>query len=310
MMEIKTGGLLMREKTKRHQQLEILNCRYSLSVYEKEELQKLEAGFKGELLFDGIIEDFISGTNIIHMKDYNFYPEDIDARLMTRSKDDVAHVQLDNLVIAKDFLYTFEIKNYNFDLFYEDSKWYFENGNEFSDPLMQVARQRNMMNRLLGSFGHRVRMFNVLVFINKHQTIFNLPSKSEIIVRSNLHKKLSKAMVANHYDYSYLLGNLESRRLFDLKYQGDAIVDFRDLKKGVFCKQCGERLRRLHRYKFKCKQCVIESSVLENLNQLIIELNTLNRTWTITPSLIQQYSNGEISEYCIRSNKKKGLLDY
>ena len=71
----------MREKTRRHQQLEILNRRYKLSSYEKEELLKLEAGREGEMIFDGILENFIAGTNIVHLKDYNFYPEEIDRRM-------------------------------------------------------------------------------------------------------------------------------------------------------------------------------------------------------------------------------------
>lgn len=300
----------MREKTRRHQQLEILNCRYELSPYEKEELQKLEAGYSGEVIFDELIEGFIRDSNIIHLKDYNFYPEHIDQHLLTRSKEDGAHVQIDNLVLAKDFLYTFEIKNYSFDLNYADAKWYFENGNEFSDPLIQVVKQRDMLGKMLGGFGHRIRMFNVLVFINENQTIYNLPASNEIIIRSNLKKKLSKAMVQNHYDHGALVRDLESRRLSVMKHQGDAVVDFRSLEKGVFCVGCGGRLVRLHRYKFKCNKCKSELTVLNVLNQLIMELNTLNRTWPVTPSLIQQYSNGEISEYCIRSNKKKGLLDY
>src|SRR5699024_7490913 len=106
----------VREKTRRHQQLEILNRRYKLSSYEKEELLKLEAGREGEMMFDGILENFIAGTNIVHLKDYNFYPEEIDSRFLTRLKEGEAHVQIDNVVLAKDFLYTFEIKNYSFDL--------------------------------------------------------------------------------------------------------------------------------------------------------------------------------------------------
>lgn len=44
----------MREKTRRHRQLEILNHRYALSTYKIEELQKLDAGHEGEVIFDGL----------------------------------------------------------------------------------------------------------------------------------------------------------------------------------------------------------------------------------------------------------------
>ena len=299
----------MREKTRRHQQLEILNCRYKLSSYEKEELQKLEAGYKGELIFDELIEGFTRETNIVHLKDYNFYPENIDQQLLTRSKEDAAHVQIDNLILAKDFLYTFEIKNYSFDLNYVDAKWYFENGNEFTDPLIQVVKQRDMLGRLLGSFGHRIRMFNLVVFINENQTIFNLPARNEIIVRSNLKKKLSKAMVNNHYDHRKLVDNLESRRLFDLKYQGDAVVDFQSLEKGVFCVGCGERLVRLNRYWFKCGVCSETVHILEAARRVIEEMKILNRCWSLNPVSVQKFSGGQISDFYIRKHMKNKMLE-
>ena len=298
----------MREKKRRHQQLEILNRRYRLSAYEREELQKLEAGYEGEMIFDGIADEFIQDTNIVHMKDYNFYPEEIDQRFLTRSKKDMSHVQIDNLVIAKDFLYTFEIKNYSFDLNYMESKWYFDNGNEFADPLVQVAKQRNMMNRLIGGFGREVRMFNVLVFINENQTIFNLPASNEIIVRSNLKKKLSKGMVNNQYDHSELVRNLESRRVTDLKYQGDALVDFHSLGKGVFCKACGERLIRMNRNWFKCSSCKEVLPIIEVAQRVIDEISILNKSWPLTPTTIQRFSNNQVSDFFIRKHVQSKLL--
>lgn len=298
----------MREKTRRHQQLEILESRYELPAYEKDELQKLEAGFAGELEFDGIIEPFIAGSNIVHIKDYSFHPEDVSG-VSTKSREDATHVQLDNVVVAKDFLYTFEIKNYSFDLIYKDAKWYFENGNEFASPLLQVARQRDTLGKMLHGFGTEIRMFNVVVFINKRQTIFNLPATSEIIVRSNLHKKLTKAMAGNHYDHSRLVSRLEERKVDVVKYQRDTTVEFRALTKGVFCGGCGRKLMRKNRDWFRCGPCETDISILAAAARLVYELKVLNRSWKVTPSLIQAFSDGEISEFYIRSNVKRGRLE-
>ncbi|MCD2136603.1 nuclease-related domain-containing protein [Salinicoccus halitifaciens] len=297
----------MREKTRRHQQLEILHARYMLPAYEKDELHKLEAGFIGELEFDGIIEPFIKGSNIIHIKDYSFHPEDVLGR-STKSREDASHVQLDNVVVAKDFLYTFEIKNYSFDLIYKDGKWYFENGSEFASPLLQVARQRDMLGKMLYGFGSDIRMFNVVVFINANQTIFNLPAAGEIIVRSNLHKKLSKAMAGNHYDHSRLVSRLEERKIDVVKYQRDTTVEFRELAKGVFCKGCGRKLMRRNRDWFRCAPCGVDIPILDAARRLIHELKVLNRSWKVTPSLVQAFSDGEISEFYVRSNVKRGRL--
>lgn len=298
----------MREKTRRHQQLEILESRYELPAYEKDELQKLEAGFAGELEFDGIIESFIKGSNIVHIKDYSFHPEDVSGR-STKSKEDASHVQLDNLVVAKDFLYTFEIKNYSFDLIYKDAKWYFENGNEFTSPLLQVAKQRDTLGKMLYGFGSEIRMFNVIVFINANQTIFNLPAANEIIVRSNLHKKLAKAMAGNLHDHSRLISRLEERKIDVVKYQRDTTVGFRELRKGVFCGGCGRKLMRKNRDWFRCGGCEVDIPILDTAARLIRELKVLNRSWKVTPSLIQAFSDGEISEFYVRSNVKRGRLE-
>ena len=298
----------MREKTRRHQQLEILDARYMLPDYEKDELQKLESGFIGELELDGIIEPVIEGSNIIHIMDYSFYPGDVPGR-STKSKEDASHDQLDNLEVSKDFLYTFEIKNYSFDLIYKDSKWYFESGNEFASPLLQVARQRDALGKMLYGFGSEIRMFNVVVFINKRQTIFNLPADNAIIVRSNLHKKLAKAMAGNHYDPSRLISRLEDRKADVVKYQRDTTGGFRELAKGVFCGGCGRKVMRKNRDWFRCGDCEVDIPILDAAARLIRELKVLNRSWKVTPSLIQAFSDGEISEFYVRSNVKRGRLE-
>src|SRR5699024_10991853 len=137
---------------------------------------------------------------------------------------------------------------------------------EFSDPLVQVTKQRNMMSRLLGSFTHQIRMFNVLVFINENQTIYNLPSTNEIIVRSNLRRKLSKAMVNNHYDYSGLVADLESRHLTVLKHQANTTVAFLNLDKVMCFVKCGARVARLNLNRFKCGRCGIDTPSLVAVN--------------------------------------------
>ena len=186
MLKIKIEADNVREKTRRHQQLGILNRRINCHRMKREELLKLEAGRRGND-FDGILRILLPEPISFTLKTIILSGRDRQS-VLTRSKEGEAHVQIDNVVLAKDFLYTFEIKNYSFDLSYK-TPWYFENGNEFSDPLVQVTKQRNKMSRLLGSFTHQIRMFNVLVFINENQTIYNLPqpmkSSSEAICAEN-----------------------------------------------------------------------------------------------------------------------------
>ncbi|MCD2136696.1 hypothetical protein [Salinicoccus halitifaciens] len=129
-------------------------------------------------------------------------------------------------------------------------------------------------------------------------------------MRSNLQKKLVKAMTVNHHDYSRLVGKLEARRVNVLKYQGDTTVDFRALKKGVFCTACGERLVRVNRNLFRCGICDETMPILEVAQRLIEEMKILNRSWTLNPVSIQKFSGGQISDFYIRKYVKGGILKY
>lgn len=298
----------MRNKSRRHKQLEILSYRYDLPEADLIELENLKRGYEGELEFDGVLEDEFSQLNFVHVKDYCFKVGRKNFS-STKSEDSIdREIQIDNIIIAGDRMITFEIKNYNFDLKYDDGQWSYMKGKKFSDPLIQIRRQKNDLQELAEDIGFNIKVFSTIVFINPHQTIYNLPEHSEVIVRSNLLKKLKKVLWENRNDYSGLMEQLEVRRLPESQYQGDTGVLFENLKTGVFCEECGGKLTRVNLRTFGCTECNINLSALTMLKRLIYELEILNRSWKITPATINKFSGKEISESCVRKHKMAGSI--
>ena len=299
----------MREKSRRHEQLEILTYRYDLPSADLVELENLRRGYEGELAFDKILEDEFGDVGFIHIKDYCFKVGKVISD-STKSESSIdREIQIDNIVIAGDRIITFEVKNYNFDLKYDDGHWTYMNGRKFSDPLVQVRRQQKELMELVEDFGFDIKIFSTVVFINPHQTIYNLPEHPEIIVRSNMQKKLKKALLENRYDHSELRARLESRRLPESQYQGEVGVLFEELKAGVFCEDCGERFEKISLRYFRCNKCQVKKTTLTILKRLIYELTILNRSWKMTPTVICKYADYSISESCIRKHKKAKSIE-
>lgn len=273
------------------------------------ELKGLAGGHAGEVEFDHILEEGFSDMDFIHMKDFCFKTGRNGSLTKVQSSVD-QEIQIDNIIIAADRMITFEVKNYNFDLVYGEGQWTYTNGRKFGDPLLQVGRQKVALQEFLDKAGFSVSLFSTVVFINPEQTIFNLPDRPEIIVRSNMMKKLRKVIYPNRNDHSNLVGRLEAGRLFESQYQGDVGVLFEDLKAGVFCRDCGERAARHNQQRFRCPSCDSTWTLLEVIKRLIYEIKTLNRTWEITPTIINRFSGGEISESCVRRHRKKSHISF
>ncbi|CAM4337675.1 nuclease-related domain-containing protein [Lacicoccus alkaliphilus] len=298
----------MRNKSRRHKQLEILSYRYNLSEEDLTELKRLASGYAGEVEFDHILEEEFRDVAFIHLKDFCFKIGRNGSLTKAESSVD-QEIQIDNIIIAGDRMLTFEVKNYNFDLIYVEGQWTYENGRKFGDPMLQVGRQKVALQEFLDKVGFSINLFNTIVFINRNQTIFRLPDKPEILVRSNMLKKLRKVLHSNRYNHSDVVGRLETERLVESQYQADVGVLFEDLKTGVFCRDCGGRLLKRSNYNYDCVQCAKVWPVLMVVKNLVEEMKVLNRTWKISPSKLHKYSGGAISESCILKYKKAGKID-
>ena len=298
----------MRAKNVKLLQLEILNRRTALTDDDRKDLNKYRMGHAGELQFDSLIEEL--AVPVVHLKDYRFQMDGpaVDKKVGGGPSE----IQIDNIIIAEDQLYTFEIKNYQYDMeYYEDRPWRFAGGKEIVNPMNQIDSHRNALSFMMKEFNMRFNLTANLVFIHPEQTIYNLPNHPNIYTRSNLNKRLRYLLKPNRYDYSRFIGLLDSRRIFKSAYDSDANVTFDELAGGVFCAVCNNsRLRRVHRDKFVCDECGVFSTQVDILQQLVKELEILNSSWQLSSSKIAKYSGNTFSSSTVRRYRHKNLIEY
>ena len=274
----------MRKQPIKLHQMQVLRRRAALSEQVEKEFEKLQGGYLGELEFDKLLDVHLSGLDVYHVKDYRF-------------KVDDSEVQIDNLLISGDHVYTFEVKNYNFDLVYSNKAWHLVNGEEFKDLSMQVNRQRLLLQQLLknGSFySASNNAMSHLVLVNPKQTIYNMPNLDNLIVPSNVDKRPSKICKSNYYDQSALYEFLESQRLVKSFYDVPVEINYETLRPGTYCYICDStsQLDKIHRNLYKCKNCKTAYKILQILLNLQSELTALNDSWKITPTMLFKLSGG------------------
>src|SRR5699024_11994623 len=128
-------------------QLQILTRRTLLDETEEKEKEKLTRGWQGELGFDKLIDTAVRGKEIYHLRDYRFKIDSGTETLKVASG--MSEVQIDNVLIAGDHVYTFEVKNFGFDLIYDSKIWFFESGGEYKDWRLWGKRQRTSVERII-----------------------------------------------------------------------------------------------------------------------------------------------------------------
>lgn len=300
----------MRIQPLKLKQLTIMNKRMILNSVEEKEKEKLLLGFLGELKFDKILESFINDLDVYHLKDYRFKINEVKDDLKVANGN--SEVQIDNLLVAGDQLFTFEVKNFNFDLVYGAKSWFFTGGQEYKDLSMQVNRQRTSLNHMLKSNGYNYSITSHLVFVNPQQTIYNMPNLENLIVPSNMYGRLSSVCRSNKYDHLRLVEFLESRRLEKSMYDLPVNVAFEELRGGVFCDECDSReeLEMRSIYNYTCTNCNYSFSKLEVVVRLINEMKTLNENWEITPERLASLSGYAVSSSIIRRYKREGKINY
>ena len=300
---------ILRYKPLKLEQLEILKCRTGVVGDEMNELGNLQLGWEGEGELDLMIDERIGGRNCIHLKDYRFSLNQAgsDSLKVSRSSSEV---QIDNILIAGDRIFTFEVKKYNFDLVYSDTVWTFTGGDKFKNLMQQVSRHNDTLRHLVKKFGADFEVYSCLVFINPKQTIYNLPYGKNILTYSGLEKFLDRIVRDNHYSYDRLLEFLESRRVTKSMYDGKANVDLEALGGGVYCAGCYRELERVNRGRYRCQKCNENFDLLTVTRRLIDELKMLNGDWKLDSSIIAKYSGHQISSAYIRRQKQNGNINY
>ncbi len=291
---------MTRNKTYTHLQLKTLSQRTQLDDTKKMELERLDNGFHGETSFDDLIESYVQAHDLIHIKD-----------LLFEYDEGKKELQIDNIVVAGDACYIFEVKKYQFNLVIDDRGFfYYENGKEFSMLNTQVEKQKGEVRQLLADIGYPMPIHHFIVFMNPDRTVFGLQRKHNVLTRAILKDFFEQKMRPNRKDYSFFVSAINERRLKISKHATFFKIDLDLLKKGVYCTACDNRMRRTSNYFYTCYGCNLRIRTLDAVKLLIRDLRLLNPEHKIDSGIISRLSGGEISSSVIRKYRMKGLIKF
>lgn len=291
---------MTRNKTYTHLQLKTLSQRTQLDDTKKMELERLDNGFHGETSFDDLIESYVQAHDLIHIKD-----------LLFEYDEGKKELQIDNIVVAGDACYIFEVKKYQFNLVIDDRGFfYYENGKEFSMLNTQVEKQKGEVRQLLADIGYPMPIHHFIVFMNPDRTVFGLQRKHNVLTRAILKDFFEQKMRPNRKDYSFFVSAINERRLKISKHATFFKIDLDLLKKGVYCTACDNRMRRTSNYYYTCYGCNLRIRTLDAVKLLIRDLRLLNPEHKIDSGIISRLSGAEISSSVIRKYRMKGLIKF
>ncbi|WP_161524831.1 nuclease-related domain-containing protein [Alteribacter lacisalsi] len=214
--------------------LRSLNARTELDADWLNRLANAEKGYEGECAFDEWT-GAVSG-DVVVLQDLL-----LDCRSTT--------FQIDSLMLMRNDIYLFEVKNSEGDFLIDDERWLScLTGKEINNPLIQLKRTESSFRRLLQEHGCRRPVKSFLVFINPEFQLYQAPSTLPAIFHSQLPRFFAgiknRAMpAAGAQDAASnaalaLAEKLNTLHITDNPYKRLPEYNYETLRKGVLCPSC------------------------------------------------------------------------
>lgn len=132
--------------------LEILNKRRKLTRELQRLLDRLTAGYNGELQF----------SKVLKAKLYSIPIPLFNLHLKINGSE----CQIDSLIVFQNELILFEIKNYQGDFFIEKDNWYTLSRREIKNPLHQLHRTDLLLRQFLYQHQSPLKVRSFIIFIH------------------------------------------------------------------------------------------------------------------------------------------------
>ncbi|PGT91104.1 nuclease-related domain-containing protein [Bacillus sp. AFS040349] len=264
--------------------LKSLNTRMSLDEKDKQYYFNLKKGYEGEVLLDSLLEKLSCECIILN-----------DLLL----KQNNTLFQIDSLLITRDSLYLYEVKNYEGDYYYDSDRLYKKNQKEISNPLIQLNRTESLLRQLLKHLGYPTPIFASVVFINPEFTLYQSPLNKPFIFPTQINRHLKELNTVSSKlkdDHKRLADKLLSLHVTDSPYRKLPSYEYKELRKGVVCGECLSFTISVEGMQFSCLICghreEIEAAVMRNVRtfKLLFPDNKL------TANVIHEWCNEVVTK--------------
>ena len=153
------------------QRLEMMNYRNGLTPRLKQDLNKMQRGYDGEIHFLSIL-----GTH--RFKKWKILTD-------INLKTDVGYVQIYCLLLTGNKIYLFEIKNYAFNCTYEKNRWYFENTQPLGTNISHQVQQACLhLQWIFRNERHPPTIYPCILFVNPNYNVTIREQTEEYILNA------------------------------------------------------------------------------------------------------------------------------
>jgi len=277
-----------RSKSNELRMLNALNPRMNFTGKEKQYHFHLEKGYEGEIIFD-VMLDRLENENLI-LSDLLF---EVNNTMF----------QIDSLLITRDTLFLFEVKNYEGDYYYDSDLFKTMAGTEIKDPLLQLKKSESLLRQMVKNLGFHFTLEAYIIFINPEFALFQAPLNQPIILPNQLNrfmKKLNNKPSKLDSQHTRLAEKLMTLHKTDSGFSRVPKYEYEQLQKGIICPSCKEVYTEYKQKKFTCVHCHAKESIENALMRTVEEYRLLSPERKITTSAIYEWCNRVLPAKMIR----------
>ena len=245
--------------------VEALDKRMTLPDEEALHLMNMQKGFKGEVLFDSLLEEFLNVDALI-LND-----------LMFTEKGST--FQVDSLILTGEKVLLFEVKNYEGNFQFKSHHLLTSSGKEIGNPLNQLDDTSIKMRQLLSKWNVNLTFDPILIFVNPAFTLYNAPSGSPIIFPTQIKEQLSRMnrialplSKRHHHFADKMMEENQEEAAFQRKLPS---YTYDLLKKGLWCIECGSPDLSNTQRTISCRACGSKATVVDTVSRQIKDFKLL-----------------------------------
>ncbi len=228
-------------------ELQIFRCLKNRMVFTEKEKSyyiNLEKGYLGELKFDELTKGLMDNCLMVN-----------DLTLEVTNNI----FQIDSLLIFKEMLCVFEVKNFEDNFYYQANKWYsLPSRKEINSPILQLERSETLLRKYFQTQGFSIPIESKIVFVNPTFTLYQAPIDLPVIfptqlqhLQSTLESK-SGTLTAQHIK---LAKQLCDNHMVTTRFLRVPSYSYESLRMGIECRGCGEFFGEWGESILHCKNC-------------------------------------------------------
>lgn len=219
--------------------------------------------------------------------------------------------EIDTILVRGNRMHLYDVKNYQGEYYDEDGRMVSASGRRVANPFGKLDRAETLMTLFLKRFGLNYEVSAFVVYINEEFTFHGAPHNEAVLFRSQIKQHLRDFVRQNNdtgMDHSRLIKVLLENNLPDYRSKDIPEYGFDDLRKGIWCPDCGSFEHQHSRQSVRCINCGKKMSIQTDIIRNAEEWQRLFPEEKLTTAKIYEWCGGVYSKQRITYALKKSFM--